>query len=446
MLSHRYVARLTALAVALSALAVVAFTAGPSAGAADRAPAPEPAVETALSGVAHVTTGEHHSCALMTSGQVRCWGLNSYGQLGDGTQVSRTRPVTVKNPAGTGALSGVAQVIAGANHTCARLTNGKAVCWGFNGRGQLGDASTVGRFRPVKVVGPSGTGALRNITLLTADGSHTCALLASTEAMCWGDDTYGALGDGLGSTGEQVLSAVPVSVVATTGPGFLTGITHLVTGGGHSCAVLANGQARCWGSSAFGELGDGSTGIDGRPRPVVVLNGTGTGPLTGVSLVSAGVAHSCAVMTNARARCWGSDTADYVHYGQLGTRSDSIYPATVLNSGGSAPLTGVSMIRAGDGHTCARLSAGLAACWGANYDGRLGIGRSGIDADRDVPVLVQNTAGTAALTGVSEVAAGAAHNCARLSSGLAACWGANSYGQLGDGTQTQRTRPVLVTQ
>ncbi len=444
MLSHRHVPRLTAVAVALAALALVSFTAGASAGAAGRGSAPAPVVETALSGVAHVTTGENHSCALMASGQVRCWGRNADGQLGDGTRTSRSRPVTVLNAAGSGPLTGVAQVIAGANHTCARLTNGKASCWGDNADGQLGDGTTTDRLRPTKVVGSSGTGALRTITLLTADGSHSCALLASTEARCWGDDTYGALGDGLGSTGERVISAVPVAVVATTDPGSLTGITHLVTGGGHSCAVLANGQARCWGINGFGELGDGVIGMDGAPRPVVVLNGTGTGPLTGVSLVSAGVAHSCAVMTNARARCWGSDTADYVHYGQLGTRSDSSYPATVLNSSGSAPLTGVSMIRAGDGHTCARLSAGLAACWGANYDGRLGIGRSGMDADRDVPVLVQNTAGTAALTGVSEVAAGGAHNCARLSAGLAACWGSNSYGQLGDGTHTQRTRPVLV--
>lgn len=445
MLSYRRFPRLTATAVALAALAFVPFTAGPSAGAASGGSAPEPAVETALSGVAHVTTGENHSCALMTSGQVRCWGRNADGQLGDGTRTSRSRPVTVSNAAGTGPLTGVAQVIGGANHTCARLTNGKASCWGDNSHGQLGDGTTTDRLRPAKVVGASGTGALRNITLLTADGSHSCALLASTEAMCWGDDTYGALGDGLGSTGHELILTLPNAVVATSGSGLLTGITHLVTGGGHSCAVLANGQARCWGSSGFGELGDGTFGIDGQPRPVVVLNGTGTGPLTGVSLVSAGVAHSCAVMTNARARCWGSDTADYVHYGQLGTRSDSNYPATVLNSSGSAPLTGVSMIRAGDGHTCARLSAGLAACWGANYDGRLGIGRSGIDADRDVPVLVQNTAGTSALTGVSEVAAGGSHNCARLSSGLVACWGSNLNGQLGDGTHTQRTRPVLVT-
>src|SRR5690606_7563757 len=116
----------------------------------------------------------------------RCWGSNFYGQLGDGTTTNRLRPVAVSNMSGTGALKEVAKLSAGRWHTCARLTNGQARCWGDNEDGQLGDGTTTNRTRPVAVSNATGGNALQDVRKISAGTWHTCAQLGSGQARCWG--------------------------------------------------------------------------------------------------------------------------------------------------------------------------------------------------------------------------------------------------------------------
>jgi hypothetical protein len=150
------------------------------------------------SGVASASAGMHHTCAVTAAGALRCWGLNSNGELGDGTTAQRHTPVTV-----SGLGSGVAGVSAGAGHTCARTSAGAAWCWGQNADGQLGDGTTAARSIPVAV---SGLG--QGVTSVSASGWHACAMTTAGDLRCWGRNGHGQLGDGTITN-----RSTPVSVV-----------------------------------------------------------------------------------------------------------------------------------------------------------------------------------------------------------------------------------------
>ena len=328
-----------------------------------------------LLGVVQMAAGTDHTCARMTDGTARCWGRNNFGQLGDGTTTTRLLPVTVKNSAGTGPLTGVLSIATGSYHSCAVLIDGTTRCWGDNGAGQLGDGTIVNRHLPVVVKNSAGTAALAGVT------------------------------------------AVSLAVV-------------------FSCARMRSGTAVCWGNNAEGNLGDGT--MTNRPYPTAVKNSAGTGPLTGVTEISARGIHVCAVLTNKTAQCWGFNSA-----GQLGdgTVSVRMLPVVVKNSAGTGALTGVTLVALGDYYTCAVLSSHTAYCWGTNSKGQLG---DGTTTNRRLPVAVKGASGSGALAGIVSISSGADHTCASITGGRADCWGNNSGGQVGDGTVTNRTRPVVV--
>lgn len=196
------------------------------------------------SGVATLAAGMYHTCALTSDGGAKCWGRNWYGQLGDGTTTSRTTLADV-----TGLTSGVAALAAGEDHTCALTTSGGVKCWGRNWAGQLGDGTTENRLTPVDV-----SGLTSGVVALTADSSHTCAATVSGGAKCWGANNYGQLGDGTTSNRN-----VPVDV-----SGLASGAAALAAGWGHTCAVMASGGAKCWGANNYGQLAMGQPMIAAR--------------------------------------------------------------------------------------------------------------------------------------------------------------------------------------
>ena len=200
------------------------------------------------SGVAAVAVGSQHTCALTDAGGVWCWGANNAGQLGNGTTTGSNVPVAV-----SGLGSGVAQIAAGDDTTCAVTDAGAARCWGANGSGQLGDGSTVHRTTPV---GVSGLGA--DVAQIAAGGPNACAVTTAGAAWCWGSDLYGQLGDG-----QQDDSSVPIAVT-----GFGTGAGQITVGTRHACLVATTGAAYCWGSPNYGALGNHSIDGGGIPGPV----------------------------------------------------------------------------------------------------------------------------------------------------------------------------------
>ncbi len=407
-----------------------------------------PTAVSGLSGVVQVTAGFRHTCAVLVGGAVRCWGLNNSGQLGDGTTTNRLTATPVSG------LSGAAQVTAGWEHTCAVLVDGTARCWGEGGIGQLGDGSATDRLTPTAVSGLSG------VAQIDAGSGHTCALLVGGAVRCWGDNMSGQIGVGT----DTLLHYTPTAVAG------LAGAVQVTAGFGHTCAVLAGGTARCWGSNFGGKLGDATT--VNRFVPTAVAG------LSGVVQVSAGAEHTCAVLADGTVRCWGGGL-----FGKVGTDAlRNLVPTPV------AGVAGAVQIATGANHTCVLLFDGTARCWGDNRSGQVGDGTrtdrltprnvSGLtgavqiavaqDGDTTCAVIVDGTVrcwgnnndgqvgdGTSgedrllptvvsSLTEVVQVSAGTVHTCALLAGGTARCWGRNGSGQLGDGTTSQRLLPTPV--
>ena len=337
-----------------------------------------------LTGVAQVTAGGSHACARMATGGVRCWGGNNVFQLGNGTTTPSDRPVIVLNQAGNGPLSGVRQVTAGASHTCALLTTGRVVCWGSGPGGQLGNGATASAPLPVPVL--TATGPLTGVSQISTNRSHTCARRSNRTVWCWGPNEVGRLGDGSIADRRRA-----VRVLAVSGPGPLTDVVHISAGGRHSCAVLANGQARCWGENSSRELGTGPNGPNQALRPVVVRSrDRGRPPLTGIRTISAGSQFTCAVLRTGQVRCFGID--DDGEAGD-GVRTGRVGPVAVLSATGAydpatpGNLTGITQLSAGQDHVCARRNDGRALCWGRNEEDQGGSGAGANDRLRPTSVL-----------------------------------------------------------
>jgi alpha-tubulin suppressor-like RCC1 family protein len=365
------------------------------------APAPKSELDMAASAVLSfrlVSAGTHHSCGVTTDNLAYCWGLNSHGQLGDGTTTQRERPVKV--------LGGLhfLLVSAGSGHTCALTTDYRAYCWGWNDRGALGDGSdrALAR-RPVAVAGD------RRYQDISAGDTYSCAVTRSDRAFCWGFNHLGQLGDGSRVEERHIPSRV------AGGLSFLT----VDAGGTHTCGVTLTHKAYCWGLNEFGDVGDNTT--TPRRAPVAVAGGRS------FTHVAAGDRHSCGVITAADAFCWGWNL-----YGQLGdgTRIDRQVPVKVI---GDLAFTQIS---GGGAHSCAVRTDQGVSCWGHNSFGQLG---NGTTADYTVPV----TAGGSLR--FRQVSTGISHTCAVGTDNRAYCWGYGGTGQVGDGTSSvTNSWPVAV--
>lgn len=352
--------------------------------------------------VTQVAAGFGHTCALTTTGGVKCWGRNSEGQLGNNSTGQRLTPVNV-----VGLTSGVISLTAGIYHTCAVTSTKGAKCWGSNSVGQLGNNSTATSLVPVDVANLTS-----GVESIAGGANFSCALTTGGGVMCWGGNGFGQLGNN--STAN---SPVPVAVSNLS-----SGATSLALGNYHTCVVVSGG-AKCWGYNYAGQVGNGSTTIAKVPADV-------SGLTSGVLSVTAGAAHACAVTSLGGVKCWGQGTA-----GQLGNNglANSSVPVNVSNLS-----AGVSSVGAGGLHTCAVLSSGAAKCWGDNALGQLG---NNSTATSKVPVAVVGLT-----SGVSFIIGGAngSHTCAATASGLK-CWGNNADGELGNNSTTSTKIPVDVT-
>lgn len=363
-------------------------------------------VVTLSGGVAAIAAGTNHTCALTTSGGVKCWGLNIHGQLGDGTVVTRSSPVDVSLT-----TSQVVALATGFSHVCALTTTGGVKCWGSNSYGQLGDGTYTERRTPVDV-----TGLTEGVAAITAGQWHTCAVSVSGGLKCWGSSYFGQLGDGFLGTGPSAYSNSPLDV-----SGLTSGVAAVAAGQAHTCAVGTSGGVKCWGANGGGQLGDG-TRVN-RTTPV-----TASG-LSGITSLAPGAGHTCALTSGNGVKCWGIN-----EYGQLGdgTNEDKL---TAVDAAGLG--SGVLAIAAGGGHTCALDSAGRVKCWGHNGAGQVG---ANIAVDKTTAVEAGGLA-----TGAIALSTGQEHTCALTPAGGVKCWGGNHEGQLGDDTlRRKRTATAVI--
>ena len=346
-LPARFSLRALGLGVLGASAAIACSHSGSRPTTASVPPGPPPSASRTATAI---SAGYGHTCALTSAGRVECWGDNGYGQVGDGTTADRHLPVAV-----SGLTSGVRAIAVGEALTCAVTSAGGVKCWGDNGYGQVGDGTTADRHTPVAVSG------LAHVRAVAAGEALACALTRAGAVKCWGYNRYGELGDG---TTTDHHAPVDIS-------GLRSGVTAIAVGYLHACALTSAGAVKCWGYNRYGQLGDGTT--TDRRTPVNVSSLAG-----GVTAISAGGGHTCAVMRTGGVKCWGSN-----YLGELGdgTTTRRLTPSAV-----SGLAAGVAAIAAGgEAHSCALTRAGGVKCWGYNGYGQLG---DGTTADRHSPVDV----------------------------------------------------------
>ena len=331
---------------------------------------------------------------------MKSWGLNSSGQLASGTTNNSLVPTDVdwlpENP--------VSMVRSGASHSCA-VTGEEVWCWGSNDSGQIGDSTTTNRRTPVQVQGlPAGP-----VTDLQASGNRTCVLI-NQEAWCWGAGSYYLLGDG--NTVNRVLPARVQGLPGT--------VSSFALGSSHSCAV-SEGSAWCWGYGYSNRLGTGTTADSKTPEKV-----TGMPVGKTVAAVFVGGSHTCAVAgAAAELWCWGSQVGGLGHGAE-----NAASPAKV------AGISGVTTVSAGTNFTCA-VASGTPYCWGNSPSGQIGQG------GRNTAPVPSAVHGLEDIT-VTDLSATTTGVCAITDGFEAYCWGANTNGQVGNGTTDNASTPVKV--
>jgi alpha-tubulin suppressor-like RCC1 family protein len=394
-----------------------------------------------------LAAGAAHTCALFSSGEVKCWGLGTLGRLGLGNELTMGDGPDEMGPdlpvlnLGTGVF--VEELAAGDAHTCARFANGGVKCWGANAFGQLGLGDTDARGDGSGEMGGMlpyvelGTG--RTAKAIAAGSVHTCVLLDDSSVKCWGYGYFGQLGlgdqnsrgDGSGEMGD-LLPAVALDVGRSA--------IALTAGQYHTCALLDDAKVKCWGYNEFGQLGQDDTTSrgGGQPNEVSDMSSIPLGP--DVLSIDAGGGHVCVLLDDASSRCWG-----YGHFGQLGqgTKYNLGDEPGEINGLSLSPidLGGrlVAGVTAGTNHTCAQLQNGQLACFGRSQYGQVGGGNlfSIGDAMGQMGGSLAVDLGLDPNQMLTSSVAGGDHTCV-LIDGDVACFGRNDSGQLGLGDTNHR--------
>lgn len=365
-----------------------------------------------------VVAGHQHTCARLDSGVARCWGSAGLGRLGYGN-ISDVGDDEAPLAAGDVDVGGeVVQLAAGVRHSCALLVSGSVRCWGDGANGRLGygNVTVIGDNEAPASVGDVNVGGV--VVQLTAGYHHTCALLGSGAVRCWGFGGNGRLGYGntedVGDD-ESPASAGDVDVGGT--------VVQIVAGSLHTCALLNVGKVRCWGFGGGGQLGYGNTSSIGDDESPAFAGDVNVGG--DVTRLSAGGGHTCAVLMSGAVRCWGDGGQGVLGHGNELSIGDNEAPASAgdVNVGGTA-----TAVAAGGLHTCALLTTGRVRCWGRGAAGQLGYENANAIGDDEDPA----SAGDVDVGGtVVQVTTGGDHTCALLDDDAVRCWGFGGNGRLG---------------
>jgi alpha-tubulin suppressor-like RCC1 family protein len=396
---------------------------------------------------AFALTVGYHMCALFDGGQIKCWGNNSAGDLGLGDVNHRgDEPGEMGTALPLVDLGGPAAVALahGYEFNCALLDTGDVKCWGFGSYGNLGlipntfigdQAGEMGKALPIVDLGGE------SVFAVAVGLYESCAILDSGSLKCWGQNAHGELGledaNDRGDEAGEMGTALPAVAL---GPGRTA--SAVVAGFNHVCALLDDATLKCWGQNDHGELGRGDVAERGsKPGEMGdALAAIDFGVGRSVLQVSAGWYHTCVLLDDQQVKCWGDNSAGQLGYGDAAARGDD--PGELGDNLAEVDLgTGrkALAVSAGGRHTCVLLDNGRAKCWGMNDSGQLGLGDTSWRGDQPnelgdaLPDIDVGTGRTA-----YAIVAGDVNTCAVLDDGTARCWGQNGYGELGLGDAASR--------
>ncbi len=362
-----------------------------------------------------VAGGGQHSL-LVSAGRVYAWGDNGAGQLGSGVIGGFSdRPMRVSNATG---MTGVVAVAAGSGHSVALDSRGVVWTWGDNSQGQLGDGTGMASSLPVPI--SPFPGLAGRVVAIAAGGQTSFALTVAGEVWAWGDNFYGQLGDG--------------TVNDRWSPLHITGVVdvkQVAAGIEHTLALDVRGRVWAWGRNDRGQVGNGTN----LPQltPTELFPGD---PFRSFIDIAGGGLHSLCIEGNGDILAWGGDPS-----GQLGNGAvagDQLSPVAVSKATG---LDRAVRVTAGALHSMALTSRGRVYAWGADVEGQLGLGSSLPGSDRTEPALITAITG---LPGATALAAGDLHSLALQSQGRLLAWGANTLGQVGNGSSSPVASPVRI--
>lgn len=342
---------------------------------------------------AKIVSGNYNSCVIFSDGSLKCWGEAGSGQLLSGGTADRgdaANEMGINNPfvnVGTGLT--VKDLDIGGGHMCAILSNDKVKCWGLNNYGQLGLGDILNKGDGAGESGDSlpyvdlGTG--RTAKKIAAGTSHSCAILDNNQLKCWGRNNSGQLGLGdttsRGTTSGQMGDSLPVIAL-----GVGKYAKEISAGGAHTCAILNDDTMKCWGANAAGQLLIGSTSArgDGANEMGDFLVAGNLGTSVYATSVLAGTTNNCAILNTGAIKCWGNGTSGKLGIGSTATIGDA--PGELGNALVASNMgTGLTVLAASQddsgSHTCSILSNDTVKCWGLGTNGALGLGNSNTIGD-----------------------------------------------------------------
>lgn len=363
-----------------------------------------------------LVAGTDHSCARMSDGTVRCWGSDEFGQLGNGPSGSSAVPIAVPG------LSGVTSIASSRSTICATLGDKTVRCWGVNNSKSVIDSNEAQLLSPTELQGAT------DVTQIAVGLNHLCILQSGGNVLCRGARIEGQLGNN--STQASPLGSFVATATFASKP---TAVS--TTAGDATCSRLEDTRVACWGSGDF--LANGDPNEQARLVPTIITTAAGV-ELRDIREVVTGGAFTCAVKDDKTVLCWGQND-----YGQLGRGSATgtgLLPGTVPGFGGAEKAT------AGEFHACAVKGDKSLWCWGRNSSAQLGFLCSGTTCQQNGSTPYVPTPTRVNLDKVVEVALGPLHTCARTEDSKVYCWGSNDDGELGTGTKGgQESAPKPVT-
>lgn len=318
---------------------------------------------TFLTGVVTAAGGGSHSVALKSDGTVRAWGLNASGQLGDGTLTQRLYPVQTKLVGGT-ALSNVKELVAGSDHSVALKIDGTVWAWGLNSSGQVGNGTVTTPQKNAVQVKVNATTFLTGVLGIAAGNTHSLALKSDGTVWAWGLNSSGQVGN---NTTTNQTFAVQVKIA---GGAALTGVADIAAGASHTLATKTDGSLWAWGNNANGQLADGTTAPVSTSKKLVATQAKASAStfVTGVRAIAGGASHTLALKIDGTVWAWGLNASGQL--GNSST-TQQVFPVQVNNSGGGF-LTGVVDLFGGANHSLATRPDGTMWGWGLNSLGQAG--------------------------------------------------------------------------
>ncbi|MBH9577030.1 RCC1 domain-containing protein [Inhella proteolytica] len=374
-------------------------------------------------------------------GHVLAWGSNADGELGQGKSPSELPalglPTPVKNPEGTGSLSGIVAVSAGEGAALALSEDGEVYSWGDNGSSKLGrsltPASASYAALPGKVQGPTGSGTLNHIVSVSIGANNAIALRDDGTVFSWGG--YAGHDD---SASARKVPGIPIGL---EGNGRFGPAVAISAGWSWNAVLLADGRVVTWGYSSNSEGNLGRPGSTAPYLPGLVVTAANGTPVSDIVALSAGYQHALALDGSGRAWAWGRGSS-----GQLGggvNSSSPTFASLVKAPDGGPSLANVAMVAAGGNHSLALDQGGRVYSWGFATSGQLGDGANRLAGNgRNLPAPVVDVSGTLSLGSVAALAAGYDGSVALLRDGSVLAWGNGAKGALGQGASANPDWPV----